>query len=180
MTCIVGMEYNDRVFMAGDIQGTNWNNKVVHTTPKVFSRRGVVFGYAGSYRFGQVLEHNLQDPVVPADDGEIYRWLITVLMPDIRLVLKDNGHDKGGNCLIAVRGQLWELQEDFSVLRSVKGYSAVGSGYEYALGALEMNAALQAAAPSSEQDIRLLLSRVVAIAGTFSPSVGAESVIIST
>jgi len=180
MTCIVGMEYNNQVFMAGDVQGTGWNNKVVHTTPKVFNRKGVLFGYTTSYRFGQVLEHNLQDPVVPAADDEIYRWLITVLVPDIRQVLKDNGYEKGGNCLIGVRGQLWEMQDDFSVLRSVKGYSAVGSGYEYALGALEMFAAQQMFTPRDSQDIRQLLSRAVAVAGTFSPSVGAESVVIST
>ena len=44
MTCIVGMEFQDRVYIAGDIQGTGWNYKVVHTTPKVFSKCGVTEG----------------------------------------------------------------------------------------------------------------------------------------
>jgi ATP-dependent protease HslVU (ClpYQ) peptidase subunit len=181
MTVIVGFEFDNRVFLAGDVQGTGYNSKVIHTTPKVFNKKGVLFGYTSSYRFGQVLEHNLADPVVPQDDVEVYRWLITVLVPDIRQALKDNGFEKGGNCLIGVRGQLWELQDDFSVLRSVKGYSAVGSGYEYAIGALEM---LQLLSPSVqlkyEQDVRMALARAVQVAGTHSPTVGTEAVVIST
>ena len=179
MTVIVGFEFDNRVFLAGDVQGTGYNSKVVHTQPKVFNKKGVIFGFTSSYRFGQVLEHNLADPVVPADDAEVYRWLISVLVPDLRQVLKDNGYEKGGNCLIGVRGQLWELQDDFSVLRSVKGYSAVGSGYEYAMGALEM---LQLAGVQLkyEQDVRMALARAVQVAGTHSPTVGTEAVVIST
>jgi hypothetical protein len=172
------MEFQDRVYVAGDVQGTGWNHKVVHTTPKVFSKCGVIFGYTTSYRFGQVLEHNLQNPVVPHEEDEIYRWLITVLIPDVRAVLKENGYEKGGNCLIGVKNQLWELQDDFSVLRSVAGYSAVGSGYEYALGSLFSSHA--GVKPRNEEDVHVLLRRAIQAAGTFSPSVGTESTILST
>ena len=78
MTCIVGLESNGKVYIAGDIQGTGGNSKVIHTQPKVFNKKGVLFGYTTSYRFGQILEHNLQDPVVPEKDEDVYRWLITV------------------------------------------------------------------------------------------------------
>jgi ATP-dependent protease HslVU (ClpYQ) peptidase subunit len=178
MTCIVGMEFQDRVYIAGDIQGTGWNYKVVHTTPKVFSKCGVVFGYTTSYRFGQVLEHNLQDPVIPHGEAEIYRWLITVLIPDVRAVLKETGYEKGGNCLIGVKNQLWELQDDFSVLRSVTGYSAVGSGCEYALGSLFTSNAIET--PGNADDVKQLLKRAIRTAGTFSPSVGTDSTVLST
>jgi ATP-dependent protease HslVU (ClpYQ) peptidase subunit len=136
MTCIVGFEYADRVYIGGDLQGTGYNNKVVHHQPKVFVRNGVAFGYTTSYRFGQLLEHALPDPIVPDKVEEVYPWLIKVLVPAIKTVLKDNDYEGGGNCLIGVKGQLWELQNDYSVLRSVNGYAAVGSGYEYANGAM--------------------------------------------
>lgn len=178
MTCIVGMEFGDKVFIGGDIQGTGQNNKVVHTQPKVFNKRGVLFGYTTSYRFGQLLEHGLHDPVIPLNnDEEVYRWLITTLVPDIRRVLRENGYDKGGTCLIGVRGQLWQLQDDFSVLRSVNGFDACGSGYEYAMGSMYTMASI--APPPDEASVVKLLKRAVLAAGTHSPSVGTDCIVIS-
>lgn len=178
MTCIVGLEYNNCVYIGGDIQGTGWNNKVVHTQPKVFKKAGVVFGFTTSYRFGQLLEHVLPDPVIPDSEAAIYRWLITVLVPDMKSTMKDAGWDGGGGCLIGVKGQLWELQSDWSVLRSVKGYGAVGSGYEYAHGSIYTSMATNL--PRSETEAIAVVKTAIAAAGTFSPSVGCDAVVIST
>ena len=177
MTCIVGLEADGKVFLAGDIQGTGYNNKVVHTQPKVFAKGELVFGYTTSYRFGQLVEHALGNPVVPANDDEVYRWLITVMVPQLKAALKDGGFEGGGNALIGVRGQLWELQNDWSVLRSKLGYSAVGSGYEYAHGAMHTYGKLGV---FSSQTAERALKIAVEAAGTFSPSVGMEATVIST
>lgn len=180
MTVIVGMEHGDTVFIGGDIQGTGWNNKVIHTQPKVFSRAGVVFGFCGSYRFGQLIEHMVLDPVVPQEPGDIYRWLITVLVPSMRKTMKDADMEKGGNCLIGVKNQLWELQEDWSVLRSCNGYAAVGSGYEYANGSMFTTATSGLLRPGNRDDVVNALRMAVRAAGTFSPSVGETATIMST
>lgn len=177
MTCIVGIEFDDRVILGGDIQGTGGNHKIVHTQPKVFSKKGVVFGYTSSYRFGQILEHGLPDPVVPKDTDEIYRWIIAVLVPDIKHALRDSGYDGGGNCLIGVRSQLWEMQTDFSVLRSTRGYNAVGSGSEYALGSITTSIAFGI---TTKKDYISAVRQAISVAGTFSPSVGEDSTIITT
>ena len=177
MTCIVGLEHDGRVLIGGDVQGTGRNNKVVHTQPKVFNRTGIIFGYTTSYRFGQILECGIQDPVVPDKENDIYRWLINVLIPDIRANLKSSGFEGGGSCLIGIKSQLWELQPDFSVLRSVRGYAAVGSGCEYAMGSMM---SICAEFPKTRNDAERAISRSIEAAGTFSPSVGIESRIIST
>lgn len=176
MTCIVGIETEGIVLIAGDIQGTGGNSKVVHTQPKVFVRNGVGFGYTTSYRFGQLIEHVLPDQVVPEKDAEVYRWLITVLVPKLKASFKEADYDKGGNALIGVRGQLWELQEDFSVLRSRLGYSAVGSGCEYAMGVLHAYMHLK---PSrTPRACAAALRLAIEAAGTYSPSVGTESTLV--
>lgn len=176
MTCIAGIEFGGKVYIAGDIQGTGWNNKVLHTQPKIFVKAGVLFGFAGSYRFGQILEHQLADPVIPSDESQIYRWLISVLIPDIKKAMEDNGYEEGPSSLIGVRGQLWCLQSDWSVLRSVKGYDTIGSGSEYASGSLyTMQRELPA---TSSDDIMTRLRTAIAAAGTFSPSVGTECTVL--
>ena len=48
MTCIVGMEKGDKVYMAGDVQGTGGNCKVIHTQPKVYMIGDMVIGFCGS------------------------------------------------------------------------------------------------------------------------------------
>ena len=180
MTCIVGLEYNGGVVIGGDVQGTGHNNKIVHTQPKVFNKRGIIFGFTTSYRFGQLLEHALPDPVIPDDPDEIYRWLITVIVPSIKSTLKDNGYDGGGNCLIGVKDQLWELQNDFSVLRSVKGYGSVGSGYEYATGCLFSKLTSLPESEITYPIARAAVQQAILAAGTFSPTVGTDSVVINT
>lgn len=177
MTCIVGVEYKGRVYLGGDIQGTGGNSKVVHTQPKVFFKKNIIFGYTTSYRFGQILEHNLPDPVVPEDSADIYRWLITVLIPTIKSTLHENGYAGGGQCLIGVRDQLWDLQSDFSVLRATRGYSSCGSGCEYALGSLSTSLNDMGLSMS---DCPTLIKAAIKVASDFCPSVGAESIVIST
>lgn len=177
MTCIVGIEVDGKVLIGGDIQGTGGNHKIVHSQPKVFLKRNVLFGYTTSYRFGQILENLLHDPVVPEDDNEVYRWIVTVLIPDIKKTLKDNDYTMGGTCLIGIRGQLWGMQDDFSVLRSVNGYDSCGSGQEYALGCIAHTVKYTAL---NEQTAKGILRDAIKIASQFSPSVGADSVVKST
>lgn len=176
MTCIAGIEFAGKIYIAGDVQGTGWNNKVLHTQPKVFNKSGVLFGYAGSYRFGQILEHQLPDPVIPNEESQIYRWLISVLIPDIKKATADSEYEEGPACLIGVRGQLWQLQSDWSVLRSVKGYDTLGSGSEYAAGAIY--SLLRFTPPNSEDDLIRILKTSISAAGTFSPSVGIDSTVL--
>ncbi len=178
MTCIVGVEKNDKVYMAGDIQGTSGNNKLVHTQPKVFKIGDIVIGYAGSYRFGQIIEAHLSDPFIPSKNHSIYKWLVKVIVPEIAQILEDNGYygeDEesdaitGGNCLIGVRNELWELQEDFSILRSTRGYQSIGSGHEYALAATE-------ALRDQFKTPNPLLQKVMGIVNTHCPSGGNKAV----
>ena len=184
MTCIVGIEKGGRVYLAGDIQGTGGNSKVVHTQPKVYKVGDMVVGFSGSYRFGQIIENYLKDPFVPDKNASVYKWLVQAVVPQIIEILDDHGYygsdDEegstgivGGNCLIGVRDELWELQDDFSLLRSTRGYMAIGSGCEYALAATE---ALRTRVKSPDK----LLKDVLSITSIHCPSVGKDAVVIHT
>lgn len=68
-------------------------------------------------------------------------------MPSLRKCLTDNGYnfdeahdkDKDGlrfQFLIAVGGELFDVDQDLAVMKSGEGFYAIGSGGAYALGAL--------------------------------------------
>jgi ATP-dependent protease HslVU (ClpYQ) peptidase subunit len=76
--------------------------------------------------------------------------MIKKAMPSLRKCLKDNGYnfdeaqDKSDGSrfqfLMAVNGELFDIGDDLSVMRSIDGFYGVGSGAPIALGALHAGA----------------------------------------
>jgi len=142
MTCIVGLAHRGSVYIGGDsasVQG--WTSRVTRL-PKVFRRGAFLIGYTTSFRMGQLLQHHLEvRPQRPDEDDTEY--LVVEVAERVRLLLKERGVAKveantesGGQFLIGYRGRLFSVQQDFQVNEMADGYDAVGSGAEYALGAL--------------------------------------------
>jgi len=177
MTCIIGIECENKVYLAGDVQGTGWNNKIVHTEPKVYKKNDVIFGYTTSYRFGQIIEHHIDVPLIPEDKSKIYQWICTQFIPNIRQTLTEHEYEGGGEMLFGVGNELWKLQEDFSVLRAACGYNAVGSGTEYAIGSIFTSVSSRQVNSDNVEDV---LKLAIKAAGNYSPSVGIDCKIIST
>lgn len=178
MTCIIGIEFEGKVFLAGDKLGSNgWTGSEYHC-PKVFENGDGIFGYTSSYRWGQLLEFGLTDILAPKDETEMHRWMVTSLVPDIRKVLKDSEYnEKGTNALMGINGQLWEYQNDHSVLRSTNGYAAVGSGETFASAV--MGYAMRHHKPRTEQEVEQLLRDAMEVVGHHCTSVGTDCYIVS-
>lgn len=142
MTCIVGIEYNGKVFLGGDRCSSNEHIKTIVDRPKVFHNGPILVGYTDSFRIGDLLQYHLSPakrPKILSDEEYVYM----VLVEQIRELMKDKGFsmvsenaETGGNCLIGYKGKLYELQSDFSLNRTLSGYNAIGSGADYALGSL--------------------------------------------
>jgi ATP-dependent protease HslVU (ClpYQ) peptidase subunit len=77
--------------------------------------------------------------------------MISKAMPSLRKCLTDNGydfnedHDKSKDGLrfqfiMAVGGELFDIDQDLSVIRTQEGFYTIGSGGPYALGALWVGA----------------------------------------
>lgn len=142
MTCIVGVEHKGFVYMGGDRCGSNSSLKVTVDRSKVFLNKDVLIGFTDSFRFGDILQFHYVPAKRPKKfSDEEYVYLI--MIEQIRDLLKDKGYatvadnaESGGNCLIGYRGKLYELQDDFSLNRTMNGFNAVGSGADIALGSL--------------------------------------------
>ena len=153
MTTIVGIQKPDCAIIAVDSRVTDDDGRIYsHPDMMKYAERGA-FLIAGS---GEVLPcdivQNMWTPprLLASDKANIYKFMITKVMPSIREVLIKNGynfeeaHDKKEgerfHFLIACNGELFDVDQDLSVTRDARGYYAIGSGGSYALGALYMGA----------------------------------------
>jgi ATP-dependent protease HslVU (ClpYQ) peptidase subunit len=168
MTCVVGLVDKKTVYIGADSASVSgWTSRITRL-PKVFRRGPFLIGYTTSFRMGQLLEHALQVPDQGAETND-RRFLVTVFAEHVRSLLKERGVAKieantesGGQFLVGYRGHLYSVQSDFQVNEMADGFDAVGSGAEYALGAL-------AALPTTKPIPRL--KRALAISAHFNMGV---------
>ena len=150
MTTIIGLEYDDHAIIIADSQTTDDSGYIYnHPDVKKITEVGA-FLVAGS---GEVLpcdiaQHIWQPPVpTKADKKDTYHFMIAKVMPSLRKCLSDNGYnfDDGTKemrfqFLIAVNGQIFDVDQDCSICKSDTNVYAAGSGAAYALGAMHAGA----------------------------------------
>lgn len=150
MTCVVGLVQKGRVYLGVDsaaVQG--WTRRPSQVS-KVFRRGPFLIGYTTSFRMGQLLEHHLTVPA-QKDTQTDMSFMVTLFIESVRVLLKEKGFtkiesntEKGGQFLVAYRKHLYTIESDFQVGHMVEQFDAIGSGAEFALGAMK---ALEKTAP---------------------------------
>ncbi len=155
MTTIVAVQYTDKCVIAADNQVTGGGGrKYTHPDMKKISQRGAfLIAGSGEVQPCDVVQHMWVAPKLTAkDSADVYHFMITKVMPSLRKCLTDNGYDfnegKGDgkadenrfNFIIAVGGEVFDIADDLSVCRSADGIYGVGSGSDYAIGALHAGA----------------------------------------
>lgn len=173
MTCIVALEARGRVYMASDTFGSNGHTGATYEAPKTFRNGSALIGVCGSYRMMQLLQYALVVPEVSLS-WDVDRWVALDLMPAIRTAFMAHGWDRvaegrarGGSFLFAIAGRCYEIQSDYSFLRSSAGEYAIGSGTYHALGSL--HSTRDWAKPKRRLSAALAASaeHVVSVAGPF-------------
>ena len=155
MTTIVGVQYKDRCVIAADNQVTgDSGQRYNHPDMKKISKRGeFLIAGSGEVQPCDVIQHMWNPPKLTLKDSEdIYHFMIVKVMPSLRKCLTDNGYDFAEgksegkvsenrfNFIIAIRGELFDVADDLSVCRSSSGIYGVGSGAQYAMGAVKAGA----------------------------------------
>jgi ATP-dependent protease HslVU (ClpYQ) peptidase subunit len=122
---------------------------------KVVTNGNFIIGAAGDVRALQVILHTWKPPAAVAKDKEnIFQFMISKVVPSLKQQLNDYGlldtksSDKEFELyvLIAFNGNIFEIDSDFAVSRSDSGYYGIGTGGDYALGALYAGATPEQAA----------------------------------
>lgn len=144
MTTIIAVPGEKSVRFAWDTQVTS-GNRAETGYEKVFQNGPVTFGVAGHLRTSNILRYmNIPDQDKHKKDYDTRKWIVNKLTPAILEAVQKHGasntyQDKAytnGSAIIHVDGVTGYLDSDLSFSESELGAYAVGSGSEYALGAL--------------------------------------------
>ena len=112
---------------------------------KIAQRGALLIAGAGEVAPCDIAQNIWIPPQFTAKDKkDVYRYMITKVMPSLRKCLTENGYNfdedkKDGmrfQFLIAAGGEIFDIDEDLSVMKSDDNMYAIGSGGSFALGAL--------------------------------------------
>jgi len=145
MTCIVGYVYNGIVYMGSDSQVTE-NGRIDYIEQKVFfnvHNNEFLIGFCGDLRYSELLRYYFVPPQNEFD-WDIDRYICTDFCSGMRKCLVDNGYSNpnnkvdGGCSLIGYKGRLYQISCDHGAFHSSRKYNSIGSGCEFALGAMSI------------------------------------------
>jgi ATP-dependent protease HslVU (ClpYQ) peptidase subunit len=147
MTTIIGIEYGDKSLFVADSRVTDDSGRIyAHKVMKKIATRGsLLIAGAGEVVPCDIAQNIWVPPQFTAKDKkDVYRFMITKVMPSLRKCLMDNGYNfdedkKDGSrfqFLISVGGEIFDIDEDLSVMKNEDNIYAIGSGGQFALGAL--------------------------------------------
>ena len=146
MTTIIGVEYANRCVVLADSRVVGDTKIYAHPDMvKVITNGNFIIGTAGDVRAIQVILHSWKPPsLISKDKDNLFSFIINKVVPSLKQLLVDNGildskpSDKEFELyiLLAINGSIFEIDSELSVSRSNAGYYAIGTGGDYALGAL--------------------------------------------
>jgi len=144
MTCIVAIAKEGKVWMGADSAGSDEESGVIapYVIPKVFTRGGYVIGYAGSFRFGKLLQYVMDLPPCPANvntSQKLDEFMNKIVMQSIKKQAKELDLEKEEmdfDALIGIKGHIFEVSNDWCAIEASMPYNVAGSGTKYALGSL--------------------------------------------
>lgn len=179
MTCISAVVKNGHVYMAGDLMGSNGFTKKVYPDTKVFKNGDFLIGYTSSFRMGQILQYNWSQP--PRLEGVTDREYLQIdVIESMRECFNNygfgefkDGEHQGGTFLIGYKGELYEMQSNFSILKN-ESFAAVGSGQYHA------EAALLLLTQDPDFDPKDVLTASIYAASYFTTSVSEDCTIVTT
>lgn len=141
MTIVCAVEGATGVVMACDEQASTPNRKFQGEASKLFRNGEYLFGTCGDIRMAQLLRYALEPPYV--DTWDVDRHIATRFIDAVRQCFDDGGWqrteegaDRGGSFLVAVKGRLYEIEENYQFFRNAEGIYTIGSGGDVAVGAM--------------------------------------------
>lgn len=155
MTTVIAIQHDHGVDMIADSQINSDGKPYFHPDMvKIVERNKYLIGVAGQVVALQVIHNLWNPPSLPANyKGSLYNFIITKVVPSLKAALDDakiftEKEKEDGDLfsiLLAIKGECFEIDDAYTVARRADGIYAIGSGSDYALGALMAGADVDSA-----------------------------------
>lgn len=176
MTTIVGVQGSGWAVIAGDSRVSTDRVYSLADTGKVVNHGEIVIASCGDLRGVNLLAHAFKPPAINGST-DMDEWITMKFIPALRKCYELHGYEKKENevvsteneILVAARGIIYEIGDDYSWIRDRTGLYGLGSGGDIALGAL---AILNAHVADTPEEAAQLASLAVEVASRFDPATG--------
>lgn len=128
--------------MGADSAAISNYDLVIRKDPKLFMVGPYGIGFTDSFRMGQILGYGFKPPMPPSR-GDLMHFMCTDWIDSVRKVMKHGGFAKitegveeGGFFLVAIKGRIFNIGNDYQVGENVLGFDACGCGEPYAMAAM--------------------------------------------
>lgn len=144
MTTIIGLQWQWGCEIAADGRTTSDGRPFTGASMvKVVARGEYILAAAGSGGACDWVTHAWKPPVFKGPS--VYEFLVGSFSPHLQKSLNANGFqpskdDDGVSLLVAVAGEVFQIEGDGTVMQDVRGLYGIGTGSAYALGAIEAGA----------------------------------------
>jgi len=155
MTTIVAIQYADKVVMGADSLTTGSRKYSHPEVQKITERNNYLIGGSGLAEACDIAQHIWKPPVpTVTDKKDLYHFMISKVIPSLKKCFRENQFDwekEDGdketkfNFLISVCGQVFDVDDTFSVMLDESGIYGVGHGSPLAVGALHAGASIELA-----------------------------------
>lgn len=153
MTTIIGIQLdNGCILVADSLVTDDTGRKYSHPAMKKLVERGqFIVGVSGDWTICNIVQHHWNPPSPTVKDRQdLYHFMVAKVAPSLRQCLIEHGYsfdDQNGkkdgesfHFLVAVSGTIFDIDQELSVTMNSDGIYAVGSGGDFALGALHAGA----------------------------------------
>jgi ATP-dependent protease HslVU (ClpYQ) peptidase subunit len=170
MTTLVAIQGEGWAVIGCDSRASSEDGRYMElSTPKVVDNNGVLIAVSGASRGGNITQFGWKPPK-PRANEDLDVFMTKRFIPDMRHAFIEAGYegkedgDAAGHdssLIVAVRGVIYPIFEDYSWDREARNVYYAGSGGDIALGALE---ALNYTAVKSPAAAEKILRRAIEIA----------------
>lgn len=139
MTTILGVQRQWGVEIAADSQ-VNWGDRptVAFGINKIVRKNGYLLAAAGESRLTDPICYEWKPPKIVVS-GDVHTFVVTKVVPSLRKFFTDQNIDYKSaefELLLAARGELFSIASDLSVIKDELGIYGIGTGGQYAVGAM--------------------------------------------
>jgi ATP-dependent protease HslVU (ClpYQ) peptidase subunit len=143
LTIVIGIRNNDEIMFGGDRCVSN-GQKNMSAFPKIFKKKNMLFGVAGQLLLIQHLKYNFKIPTHSKGVSD-EKYMNTIFINELRKCFENNRasqieknqEEMFSSIIVGYKNKLYLISTNFCVSEFNSSFIAIGSGKQYAIGALE-------------------------------------------